>query len=100
MPIKKLTSDLKSTRWIYFKAFLFLLIGLIALGLIAFESRSFRMVLLTLVAIWAFCRLYYFAFYVIEKYVDPEFRFASLTAFFVYLISGKNQKADDDKPDR
>ena len=31
--------------------------------------------------IWAFCRAYYFAFYVIEHYVDPGFKYAGLWDF-------------------
>ena len=41
--------------------------------------------LLLAVAIWSFCRFYYFAFYVIEHYVDPQFRFAGLISFAQYL---------------
>ena len=43
-------------------------------------------VLLTL-TIWCFCRFYYFAFYVIEHYVDPGHRFSGLFSFAKYLIS-------------
>ena len=42
--------------------------------------------MLLAVAIWAFCRAYYFAFYVVEHYADPAFRFAGLLAFVRYLI--------------
>ena len=38
------------------------------------------------VAIWSFCRFYYFAFYVIEKYVDSSYRFAGLSSVVRYLI--------------
>jgi hypothetical protein len=41
---------------------------------------------LLLLAIWAFCRAYYFAFYVIEHYVDPEYRFSGLLDFCRYAI--------------
>jgi len=43
--------------------------------------------LLLLVAVWSFCRAYYFAFYVIEHYVDPSYKFAGLTSFAMYLLS-------------
>lgn len=78
--------DLKSKRAILAKGFLFLLMGLFAVALVALESRSWRVVALTLVAVWAFCRFYYFMFYVIEKYVDPSFKFASLTDFVLYIL--------------
>lgn len=28
------------------------------------------------IAVWSFCRLYYFGFYVIERYIDPSYRFS------------------------
>jgi hypothetical protein len=39
---------------------------------------------LLVIAIWCFCRVYYFAFYVIEHYVDPGYRFAGLVDFMKY----------------
>ena len=79
-------SDLKSPAAIYVKGFLFLLAGTIAAGLVLAESPSLKVALLLGVAIWCFCRFYYFAFYVIEHYVDPHYKFAGLTSFAAYLI--------------
>jgi len=42
--------------------------------------------LLLAVAVWCFARSYYFAFYVIERYVDPGYRFAGLGSFVRYLL--------------
>jgi hypothetical protein len=39
--------------------------------------------------VWSFCRFYYFAFYVIEHYVDPSYRFSGLLSFALYLIQKK-----------
>lgn len=64
--------DLTDPRWIKFKGVLFLIVGLAA-------------ALLLLIAIWCFCRAYYFAFYVIEKYVEPGFRFSGLGSAVKYL---------------
>jgi hypothetical protein len=41
-------------------------------------------VLVALVA-WAFARAYYFAFYVIERYVDPGYRFSGLFSVAKYF---------------
>jgi hypothetical protein len=38
------------------------------------------------IAIWAFCRAYYFAFYVIEHYVDSSFKFAGLGSFVRHCL--------------
>jgi len=79
--------DIKSKRLIIAKGLLFLLVGLLPLVAIAVETASVKIIALALVAIWGFCRFYYFAFYVIEKYVDPSFRFSSLFAFVRYLLN-------------
>lgn len=78
--------DLIDPRLMYLKAWLFLLAGCGAAGLLVMESPSVRTVLLIGVAVWAFSRLYYFAFYVIEKYIDPEFRFAGVGCALRYVL--------------
>jgi hypothetical protein len=77
--------DLKEPRWMFLKAALFLGIGILAGAGILIEDFSLSKLALLLLAIWAFCRLYYFCFYVIEKYIDADFKFASLSSVLVYL---------------
>lgn len=81
-------SDLKSPRLIYLKGFLFLLLGVLSAALVIAEHPSFKLVLLLGLAIWSFCRCYYFAFYVIQHYVDPRYKFAGLFSFARYLLTG------------
>lgn len=83
-------STLTNPRWIKAKGVLFLVMGLMAASLILIEHPDWRIGLLLVVAIWSFCRFYYFAFYVIENYVDPTFRFAGLSAFAMYLWTGRH----------
>ena len=83
--------DLKSHRAIIAKGFLFLMAGLMAAGLLLADQPSLRNLLLLVLCIWCFCRFYYFAFYVIQHYVDPEFRFAGLGNFLVYLLRRKRK---------
>jgi hypothetical protein len=45
-----------------------------------------------IICIWAFCRFYYFAFYVIEHYVDPDYKFSSLYSFFKYLLRSRKDR--------
>ena len=78
--------DLKDPRWIYLKGGLFLLILIASATLILVESFSWRRGLLIGLVAWSAARLYYFMFYVIEKYVDPEFKFSGIGAFILYLI--------------
>ena len=79
-------SDLTNPRIIKLKGALFVVLGALSSALLLFEAPSLRVALLLGVAIWSFCRAYYFAFYVIEHYVDPAFRFAGLGAFFRYIF--------------
>ena len=44
------------------------------------------------VTVWCFCRFYYFAFYVIEHYVDPGYRFSGLWSFALYLLSKRRAR--------
>jgi hypothetical protein len=81
--------DLKSARLMYLKATLFLVAGTAAAVGILAESPSLRTAALLGIAVWSFCRLYYFAFYVIEKYIDPSYRFAGISSFLVYLVRNR-----------
>jgi hypothetical protein len=83
--------DLTNPNWIKLKGILFLLIGILSSALLIIESQSWRVAALLVIAIWCFCRFYYFAFYVIEHYVDPGYRFSGLWSFFSYLISKKRR---------
>jgi hypothetical protein len=83
-------TTLTNPLWIKAKGVLFLLLGTLAAVLILIEHPEWRIGLLLAIAIWSFCRFYYFAFYVIENYVDPTFRFAGLFAFATYLMTGQH----------
>jgi hypothetical protein len=83
--------DLKDPRLMYLKGFLFLLIGLLAAAGILVENPSLRTAVLLGLAIWAFCRLYYFMFYVIEKYIDESYKFAGLSSFLVYMLKSRRR---------
>lgn len=78
--------DLTNPKWIYAKGFLFLLSGLLSAALLILGNPTAKAVLLLAVSIWCFARFYYFAFYVIEHYVDPSYHFAGLGSFAAYLL--------------
>lgn len=84
--------DIASPTWIKIKGVLFLLVGLAASGLLVLEHPSGKVILLLTISIWCFCRFYYFAFYVIEKYVDPGCRFSGLFSFAKYLMRRSNTR--------
>ena len=81
--------DLSNPFWIKLKGLLFLLIGIVAAVLIFLNDPKWQTGVLLAVAVWSFCRAYYFAFYVIEKYVDPSYKFSGLISFARYLFRRK-----------
>ncbi len=78
--------DLKDARLIHLKGVLFLLLGLLCAGLLILDRPTWKTVALLSVCVWAFARLYYYAFYVIEHYIDPDFRFSGIGSFVRYLM--------------
>jgi hypothetical protein len=74
------------------KALLFLLVGVSAGALLLLEVPTLRAGILLGLAVWGFCRFYYFVFYVIEHYIDPSYRFSGLTSVAHYWISRKRQQ--------
>ena len=84
--------DLTSPGWIKAKGILFLLVGLLASVLLVLEHPTWKIALLLVLAVWSFCRFYYCAFYVIEKYVDPGYKFSGLGSFFRYLLRSWRKK--------
>ncbi|MGN6553842.1 MAG: hypothetical protein ACTHLW_08985 [Verrucomicrobiota bacterium] len=79
--------DLTNARWIKLKGILFLLMGFLASGLLILEMPTLKVAALLVVSIWCFCRFYYFAFYVIEHYVDGKYKFSGLGSFARYLLT-------------
>ncbi len=78
--------DLSNPFWIKLKGILFLVIGIVCVVLLLLDDPKWSKGALLAMAIWSFCRFYYFAFYVIEKYVDPNYKFSGLISFARYLF--------------
>lgn len=83
--------NLTDPFWIKFKGLLFLLVGLISAALLILETPTLKQTVLLAITIWCFCRFYYFAFYVIEHYVDLTYKFSGLWSFAGYLIKTKKK---------
>ena len=78
--------DLKNPNWIKLKGFLFLMAGIISSLLLILEDLKLTTAVFLAIAVWCFCRFYYFAFYVIERYADPSYRFSGLISFISYAL--------------
>lgn len=79
-------ADIRSPRWLYIKGVLFVGLGLLASALLLLEAPSIRVAILLVVAVCAFAQAYYFAFYVVEHYIDDGYRFAGLLSFLRYVM--------------
>ena len=79
--------DITHPRLLFLKGALFVLGGTLSSAVILLEAPSLKVAALLAVAVWCFARAYYFAFYVVEHYVDPAYRFAGLWSFARYALS-------------
>jgi hypothetical protein len=78
--------DIKSPVLLYIKGGLMLLVGMTASILLMLQHPDLMTVVLLAVAIWGFCRAYYFAFYVISHYLEPGRKYAGLIDFVKYSV--------------
>ena len=81
--------DIKEVWLLYLKGLLLFLTGFISSLLLFLLNFNFKTIVLLLLTIWGFCRAYYFAFYVIQHYFDPNYKFSGLIDFAKYSIKKK-----------
>ena len=84
--------DLTNPSWIKLKGILFLLVGFLASILLLIEHPDLKTAFLLILSIWCFCRFYYFAFYVIQHYADPAYRFSGLWSFARHMLRRDSAK--------
>jgi hypothetical protein len=78
-------TNVTNIKIIRLKGLLFLLAGVMSSIIIFLEHPTVKIALLLTLAVWSFARSYYFAFYVIEHYVDSSYRFSGLWSFVRYV---------------
>jgi len=83
--------DLTSPKSIKLKGILFLAIGILSSLLLLLQYPDWHVALLLVISIWCFCRFYYFAFYVIQHYVDSTYRFSGLWSFACWFFSTRRR---------
>ena len=64
----------------YIKAACFASIALASASLLVLRTPGFSTAALAVLIAWSAARFYYFCFYVVEKYIDPSFRFDGLVS--------------------
>lgn len=74
------------------KALLFGVIALLCGALLWIERADVITGALILALMWSSARLYYFVFYVIERYIDADYKFAGIGSLLSYLWRVKRAK--------
>ena len=90
--------DLDDPKWMYLKAALLLLILLSSACLLLSDRPTWRTGALLALLVWASARLYYFMFYVIERYIDSSYRFSGIVSALRHLLR-RNPGANRTPPD-
>jgi hypothetical protein len=88
--------NLQQPKWMYLKALLLVFIGLLSAAMLLAMNPTGQTAVLMGLAIWASCRLYYFAFYVIEHYIDPGYHYSGICSACLHFMrksSAYNKKA-------
>jgi hypothetical protein len=82
----------------YLKGALLLLILLSSAGLLLADMPSWRTGVLLALLVWASARLYYFLFYVIERYIDSSYQFSGVLSALSYILrrSSREQRTPPD----
>jgi hypothetical protein len=86
--------DIKSPWLLHAKGALFVVLGLFAAGMLFAQVPTLKTAALLALTVWSFCRFYYYLFYVLERYMGREKRFAGFFDAMVFLLT----KSRDDGP--
>ncbi len=81
--------DIKNPRILKLKGLLFLFLGILSAGILYLHAPDWKVLVLLGICVWAFARFYYFAFYVLEHYADPSFKYSGLWDLLKYLLKRK-----------
>lgn len=73
-----MTGDLTDKRWIVAKGLLFFVIVAVSGALLIIEDERWLRLGLVVLLGWSSARAYYFLFYVLERYVGVEGRYAGV----------------------
>lgn len=91
----KLGDDLKSPLALRVKGWLFLMLGIAAAGLLLVEDFSWSRLGLMVIAVWGFCRFYYFLFHVLQGYAGRERPYTGLLDAMGWALRGRERKGQE-----
>lgn len=81
----RITSDIKHPWLIHTKGALFVALGAVSGALLVAQMPTLKTAALLAITVWAFCRFYYYLFYVLERYLGQK-RFAGVFAALRFLL--------------
>ena len=81
--------EITNPRLLKLKGLLFLLLGGLSAACLLGLAPDWRIAVLLLICVWSFARFYYFGFYVLRHYADPDFRYSGLLHLLRYLLAKK-----------
>jgi hypothetical protein len=91
-------TDIRSAKVLVLKGALLAVLGCLASAVLLLEHPSVKVGMLLTIAVWAFFRAYYFAFYVIEHYIDHSYKFAGLWSVVRYYWNGRRASGPPTPP--
>ncbi len=83
----KIMGDIKSPWLLHAKGALFVVLGLFSAGLLFAQVPTLKTAALLGLTVWSFCRFYYYLFYVLEKYLGRDKKFAGFFDAIRFLLS-------------
>lgn len=78
--------------WMFAKLLLFVLLAGLAATCLLLQHPSWTTAAGLGALIWASARAYYFAFHVVQHWIDPEFRFRGLVHFFSWCWQRRRER--------
>jgi hypothetical protein len=81
--------DIKSPAVLRLKGGLFLLLGVIAAVLLLLDNFTWQRLGLLGIAVWSFCRFYYFLFHVLQGYAGRDRPYAGLLDALKWALRGR-----------
>ncbi len=79
-------NDYSNNKLIILKGWIFLLIAVLSLVLLVLKDPSLATIAILVIVIWSFARFYYFMFYVVQNYIDRNYKYTGPVSFIKFLF--------------
>lgn len=76
---------LTNKKWIILKGLIFLFFSVIAFLVLLLHQFDPLTLFFLILLVWSSCRFYYFLFYVLENFVDSDFKYSGLFSLLCHL---------------